>query len=95
MDAHVLGVFKDHLIDLKEHMMQPHPPFTNETMQQIGALVNTAELFLNMSKLRVNQVRLFLLCKVLVDFGSSACLSYLMSISVLSKKCICVASGRS
>jgi len=56
MDTHVLSVFKDHLVDLKEHMMQPHPPFTNETMQQIGALVNTAELFLNMSKSRVNQV---------------------------------------
>merc|ERR1719347_445953 len=37
-------------------MKQPHPPFNNETMQQIGALVNTAELFLNMSKMRVNQV---------------------------------------
>jgi len=56
MDIHVLGVFKEHLVDLKEHMMQPHPPFNNETMQQIGALVNTAELFLNMSKMRVNQV---------------------------------------
>ena len=63
-------MFKDHLVDLKEHMMQPHPPFTNETMQQIGALVNTAELFLNMSKLRVNQVRFFLTrC---LDFGCSA-----------------------
>jgi len=56
MDIHVLGVFKKHLVDLKEQMMQPHPPFNNETMQQIGALVNTAELFLNMSKMRVNQV---------------------------------------
>ena len=68
MDTHVLGVFKEHLVDLKEHMMQPHPPFTNETMQQIGSLVNTAELFLNMSKLRVNQVRIFF--KVLFDTSS-------------------------
>merc|ERR1719341_1309624 len=37
-------------------MMQPHPPFNNETMQQIGTLVNTAELFLNISNMRVNQV---------------------------------------
>ena len=48
---------KSTLVDLKKHMMQPHPPFTNETMQQISALVNTAELFLNISKLRVNQVK--------------------------------------
>ena len=59
MEINVLGVFKEHLVGLKEHMMQPHPPFNNETMQQIGALVNTAELFLNMSKMRVNQVRIF------------------------------------
>ena len=57
MDIHVLRVFKEHLVDLKGHMMQPHPPFNNETMQQIGTLVNTAEFFLNMSKMRVNQVR--------------------------------------
>ena len=57
MDVHVLSTFKEHLVDLKKHMMQPHPPFTNETMQQISALVNTAELFLNISKLRVNQVK--------------------------------------
>jgi len=56
MDIHVLRVFKEHLVDLKGHMMQPHPPFNNETMQQIGTLVNTAEFFLNMSKMRVNQV---------------------------------------
>jgi len=56
MDIHVLRVFKEHLVDLKEHMMQPHPPFNNETMQQIGTLVNTAELFLNMSNMRVSQV---------------------------------------
>ena len=69
MDIHVLGVFKKHLVDLKEQMMQPHPPFNNETMQQIGALVNTAELFLNMSKMRVNQVGAFwfLLCIFLLQ----------------------------
>ena len=59
MDINVLGVFKEHLVGLKEHMKQPHPPFNSETMQQIGALVNTAELFLNMSKMRVKQVRIF------------------------------------
>ena len=68
MEINVLGVFKEQLVGLKEHMIQPHPPFNNKTMQQIGALVNTAELFLNMSKMRVNQVRIF---SFLTVFSSS------------------------
>merc|ERR1719430_2525881 len=56
LDAKVMKPFEDHLLALKDQMMKPHKKYDNETKAQIGALIQTAELFLETAQARVESV---------------------------------------